>query len=75
MSTVKNPAKARAGRAGMAARWAGHDPNTVRLDSLDEPGRTLVLALIRAARAMNEAPAVEKPGASNGGRCVAVDLA
>ena len=36
-------------------RWAAHEPQTVRLDSLPPAGRTLVLALIRAAREMNEA--------------------
>jgi hypothetical protein len=61
----KDPAKVAAGRAGMRARWAGHEPRTVRLDSLPPAGRTLVMALIRAAREMNEPAAVEMPTGSN----------
>ncbi len=68
-SRPKNPTKVKAGKAGMAARWAGHIPLAVRLDDLDLAQRRLVVALINAAKeaaaAREEAaPAIVSPGAA-----------
>lgn len=46
-SAPKNPAHVAAGRRAAGARWAGHDTTIVRLDSLAEPERRLIMALIR----------------------------
>lgn len=47
----KDPAKARAGRIGMASRW-GNPANrrTVRIADLSPEARALVLALVAAAK-------------------------
>ena len=47
----KDPAKQKAGRAGMRARWG--PPRIARLDQLDPRIREAVLALIRADQAAN----------------------
>lgn len=47
--TAKDPRKVAAGKAGMRARW-GTEPRVVRLDTLTESQRRLVLALVNAAR-------------------------
>lgn len=47
--------KAEAGRLGGRAKWAGYVPKVVRLDSLSEAERRLVLALIAAKKAAAEA--------------------
>ena len=42
--------RTRAARTAATARWAGHPPDTVRLDSLRPEAAHLVRALIAAAR-------------------------
>jgi hypothetical protein len=49
-SERKDPRRVAAGRAGMRARWAGHVPRVISLDTLTAPQRRLVLALVNAAR-------------------------
>lgn len=47
---LEGPAQVRAGKASARSRWAGHIPRTVRLDALTNSQRSLVLALVAAAR-------------------------
>jgi hypothetical protein len=52
-STVKDPAKVRAGQIGAETRW--HQPRVVHLDELSGEQRRLVLALVAAAKAGRKA--------------------
>ena len=51
VSATKDPLKVAAGQLGGRTRWADHDAKVVKLDSLSPEQRSLVLALIHAAKA------------------------
>ena len=57
----KDPRRVAAGRASALRRW-GPDGRVVRLDSLDQVTREIVVSIIRARR--NAAAAAESEGAA-----------
>jgi hypothetical protein len=52
LAAVKNPKKVKAGRANVAKRWAGHDPQEIRVSAknLTPDQLRIVRTLIEAAR-------------------------
>lgn len=48
----KNPKKVEAGRRGAEKRWG--EPRVIRLDDLTPAQRRLIVALVEAAREINE---------------------
>lgn len=59
---VKNPAKARAGRIAMRARWG--PPRTLRLDALDPVTRDIIRAILTGRENAEAAPAIATPEAA-----------
>jgi hypothetical protein len=57
VSALKDPAKVRAGKAGMRARWGA--PRVIRLDGLHPAVREAVAALIEAQRSAEAKAAQE----------------
>lgn len=62
VEALKNPVKARAGRLGARAKWG--PKRVLRLDTLPDPVRAAILAMVDAEAHARAREAAERPDAS-----------